>query len=142
MIDIRLGGFEELNKTLTQLPKNVERRVLQAAVTSAVREGRKEIKRSAPRGKERSTVQKKYGYKPLWKELKVKRLRRVDRGEKAARVDTGDAFWSLFYELGTRYQPARPFFGKAFRRAEGAMVKKLSERLKVGINKEFDKLNR
>jgi HK97 gp10 family phage protein len=140
MIDIKVGGLEELDNLLKQLPPRVEKRVLQSAVTSAIRQGRKEIKRSAPSGDDVSSVQKKYGYKKLKNELKVKRLKRTKRNEKASRVDTGNAFWALFYELGTRYQPARPFFAKAFRRAEGAMIKKLSERLKIGINREVDKL--
>lgn len=138
MIEIKVGGLENFDKLLRQLPANVERRVLQSAVTSAVREGRKEIKNAAPRSVEQSPASKKYGR--LSQNLKIKRLRRTAKNEKASRVDTGDAFWALFYELGTRRQSARPFFANAFRRAEPAMIKKLSERLKIGIEREVEKL--
>lgn len=137
-IDTKVGGLENLEKLLKQLPNNVEKRVLQSAVTSAVREGRKEIKKSAPIGDERSPNSQRYGR--LRQNLKIKRLKRVAKNERASRVDTGRAFWALFYELGTRHQPARPFFARAFRRAEPAMIRKLSERLKIGIDREVKKL--
>ena len=105
MIEVKTEGFGELNKLLTQLPNNVEKRVLQSAVTSAVRVARKEIKKSAPRGAEISSVQKKYGYKKLNKSLRVIRLKRVDNNEKAARVDTGTENTSLLWVkfLGMRH---------------------------------------
>lgn len=136
-----LQGFENFDKLLSQLPMRVEKRVLQSAVTSAVREARKEIKKSIPVGDEKqSAASQRYGRAKT--NLRVKRLRRTKRNEKMARVDTGDAFWMLFYELGSRFQPARPFFANAFERARSAMIKKLRERLSLGIKKEFDKLNK
>lgn len=138
MMDIKVGGLENLDKMLKQLPVRVENRVLQSAVTSAIREGRKEIKKSAPVGREQSQSSRKYGR--IRDNLTVKRLRRTKANEKASRIDTGRAFWALFYELGTRKQPARPFFANAFRRAEPAIIKKLSERIKDGIEREVKKL--
>ena len=67
-------------------------------------------------------------------------MKRVDNNEKAARVDTGTAFWAVFYEKGTRSQPARPFFEPSFKRAESAVIKKLAERLRAGIDREVMKL--
>ena len=142
MIKVELKGFKELEETLRLLPDRVEKRVLQSAVTSAVRIARREIKKSAPVGQEASSVQKKYGYKKLKQSLKVKRLRRVEGSERAARVDTGTAFWATFYEKGTRNQPARPFFKPAFERSKNEMLKKLAERLDAGITKEVKKLKR
>lgn len=138
MIDVKVGGLENLDKMLRQLPSNIEKRVLQSAVTSAIREGRKEIKKSTPRGAKQSPASKKYG--ALRTNLRVKRLRRTEKNEKASRVDTGRAFWAVFYEKGTRHQPARPFFEPAFKRAEGAIIKKLAERIKAGIEREVNKL--
>jgi HK97 gp10 family phage protein len=139
-VDIKVGGLERLDRVLRQLPVRIERRVLQSAVTSAVRVGRAAIKRSAPKGRDVSSVQKKYGYGKLNKELRVIRLKRTKKNEKMARVDTGKAFWALFYEKGTRHQPARPFFAKAFEGAEGKMIQKLSERIKEGIEREVRKI--
>ncbi len=133
---MEVQGFEELSRKLQQLPDKVINKVVQSATTSAIREGAKEIRKSAPKGQEPSTPQKKYGYKPLRKSIKVKRLKPLDRYERAAKIDTGDAFWATFYELGTSKQPARPFFANAFRRSEARMIAKLAEKLGLGIEKE------
>ena len=138
-VELKVGGLEQLDKLLRQLPERTERKVLQSAVTSSVREARKKIKAAAPVGQNPSSAQKKYGYGKLKKELRVLRLKRVRKNERAARIDTGNAFWAFFYELGTRKQSARPFFGNAFRSAEDAMIKKLAERLRAGIEREVRK---
>ena len=136
-IDIETRGFKELERKLEKLEPRVQRRVLQGAVTSAIRKGRKQIKDAAPVGEERSVNSLKYDR--LTKNLKVKRLKRTKANEKASRVDTGDAFWALFYELGTKTQPARPFMALAFQRAIPEMLKQLGDRLKIGIEKEAKK---
>ena len=53
-IEMKVGGLERLDRLLKQLPSNLEKRVLQKAVTGAIREGRKEIKSSAPDGPPKS----------------------------------------------------------------------------------------
>ena len=136
--DMDLDGFDALDKKLRLLEPRVQKRVLQGAVTSAIREGRKEIKKKAPKSVEQSPNSLKYGR--LSQNLKVKRLKRTKPNEKMARVDTGKAFWALFYELGTRSQPARPFMSPAFKDAIPKMTQKLMERLSKGIIKEVNKI--
>ena len=136
--ETKLHGFEEFDRLLKDLGPRVGNRVLQGAVTGAIREGAKEIRKVAPQHLDKqSPASKKYG--PLRKNIKVKRLRRVRPGEKAARVDTGNAFWGVMYELGTRHQPARPWFANAFRKARENIIKNLADRLKKGIEKEATK---
>jgi HK97 gp10 family phage protein len=133
---MRLEGFEELSKKLQDLPDNVTNRVLQKAVTGSIRAALRTIKASAPVGRGVSSVQLKYGYKKLKKSLKVKRLKPENRYERASKIDTGNAFWARFYELGTKKQPARPFFAPAFRRSEKEMIDELAKRIGEGIQKE------
>ena len=138
----KLTGFEQLSRVLNDLPVNVEKRVIQNATTSALREAAKEIRKSAPVGDDdnQSPASKKYGR--LKRNIKVIRLRRNDKGARSARIHTGRAFWGVFLELGTRYIPARPWFGPAFERSQERVLEKLKEKLTDGIIKEVNKLKK
>ena len=134
-VDVKLSGFNDFSKLLKDLPNRVENKVVQSAVNVAMREGRNEIARAAPDRKyPRSAASKKYG--SLRKNLKVLKLRRVRKGQKGARIDTGKAFWGQFYEFGTRYQPARPWFGPAFAKASELILKRLYQAVGAGIERE------
>lgn len=135
---IKLEGFAELDSALRKLPERTENKVLQAAVTGSIRQAGKEIRKSAPRSEEQSPASLKYGR--LSKNIKISRVRSAKKGGKGAKVTIGDAFWGFFYERGTRYQPARPWFVPAFERARSAMLDELSKRIKTGVEKEFQKM--
>lgn len=136
----QLNGFEDFDKLLKNLGPRVGDKVVQSALASSIRIAQREIKKAAPRGSVRSTASKVYG--SLVKNIKViRRLKRdLKKGEKAARVSTGDAFWALFYEFGTRYQAARPFFALAFEKASSAVLEDFKKKLKTGIEKQAIKL--
>lgn len=137
--DIKLGGYKEFDNLLRNLPGNIAGRALQSAVTGAIREAAKDIRKAAPRNDgDQSPASEKYG--PIRKNIKVKRLRRTDRGQRGARVDTGKAFWAVFYEKGTRYQPARPWFKQAFENATPKVLANFRDRLQTAIEKEVIKL--
>lgn len=135
----KVGGFDDMHRLLKQLPVAVEKRVLQKSVLAATR---KEVKpvvvRATPRGDEPSTNSKKYGRG--YKNIKVARLRRVKKGTKGARIDTGMAFWLWFQEKGTRYMSARPFFAPAVRAAFPEWVNALADELRKNITVEVEKL--
>jgi len=134
----KLSGFNELDKLLTQLPRGVENKIMQNAVTKAMRSALPDVRAAAPRHTgEQSPDSKKYG--PLRKNLRVIRLRRVNKGQKGARIDTGNAFWGLILELGSRYIPASPWFGPAFRKANTKIIKTLGDELGKGIEAEAGK---
>ncbi len=136
-VTTKVDGLKELDKALNQLPDKVHNRVLQKAVTSAVRKARKEIKSSAPRGAVPSQASEEYGQ--LYKNIKVGKAR-TKRSRKAAFVSTGKAFWGYFLEYGTRFIPAQPWFVPAFERSQGPMMDQLKEVLRKGIDKEFNKM--
>jgi HK97 gp10 family phage protein len=138
MMQVKLEGFKELAAALDNLPGRVEDKVLQSAVTGAIRQAGKEIRKDAPRSEEQSTASLKYGR--LSKNIKISRVRSAKKRGKGAKITIGDAFWGFFYERGTRYQPARPWFVPAFDRARAAMLSELSKRIKEGTEKEFQKM--
>lgn len=140
MIGIKLDGLQELNNALGKLPKNVENRVLQNAVTSSARIARKKIADNAPRDADgQSQASKKYGR--LFKNIKVRNSRRDRRnGQRGAYITTGNAFWGYFLEKGTRFISPKPWFLPAFTASANAMIENLKEKLQIGIEKEWDKL--
>lgn len=138
----KLSGFEEFDYLLRNLGPRVGNNVLQRAVSSAMRLGKKAVLKRVPRSAEkRSRASKTYGF--AHENIRLIRLKRnPNRGTKSARVDTGDAFWLVFYHFGTRYQPARPFFTQAIEGAREAIINALGEALKKGIEKEALKLRK
>lgn len=134
----KVSGFDELDKLLKQLPRNVERRVLQKGTTAAMRSILPDMKAAAPRHDgERSPASKKYG--TLLSNIRAARLRRVRKGEKGTRISTGNAFWGFIYEKGSRYQPARPWFAPTFRRLQSKLIKVLGTEIGKGIEQEAAK---
>lgn len=138
--DIKLDGFKKFSSMLNQLPRNVENKVLQKAINAAIKEGYQEIKDAAPRSEEaeRSKASKKYGH--LKTNIRIKIVKRPHPFQRGVRVDDNDGFWGRFYEIGTRHQPARPFFGQAFERAVNKMLAVLGDKLGPLIEKEAEKL--
>lgn len=138
---MELDGFDALDKALKKLPDRIENKVLQKSVNKALRVALKDVKAAAPRDTgDKSPSSEKYG--PLWKNLKVKKYRKTKKNQKGARMETGNAFWAIFYELGTARQPARPFFGPAFRKAADKVLKTLRVELGKNIEKEAKKLGK
>lgn len=155
--DGKLNGFKEFDKLLRELPRNVENRVLQGAISSAARVGKNFIKSRAPvHHKFQSAASKLYG--TIKQNISVAVSKRdKKRGQRGAFITTKDAFWANFYErgtqryvgkrkhrssqLGSRYQPARPWFLPAFKAAYKNMIEELANRLGTGIEKEATKQN-
>lgn len=134
----KLTGFDGLSETLRELPTRVENKVLQKSVTAAARSVRKEFQNAAPRDEEgQSPASELYGRG--YRNIRVQRLKRTEKGQKGARITTGNAFWLYFYELGTRYQPARPWFLPTFQRLQKAILSELAKRIGEGIEKESKK---
>lgn len=139
-IKLEESGFKELDRMLSNLPKNVENRVLQRSVNKSMRkEALPAMKQAAPRHKgKRSPASEEY--KTLKQNLKVKKYRRTRRGQKGARIDTGDAFWGAIIEEGSRYIPAAPWFLPTFIKVQAAILKTLGVEISNGIELEAKKL--
>lgn len=142
IIKTEMSGFKDFDKVLNKLPKNIENRVLQKSTNKAMRAGLRDMKAAAPVHKRGEQSKASIEYKSLKRNLKVKRLRRTSRGQKASRIDTGKAFWGVFFELGTRSQPARPWFLPAFQKAQTKVLDTLKIELGKGIEDEAKKLAR
>ena len=135
-----ISGFKEANEVLKRLPERVQKRVLQNAVNAAARVSLRAIKALAPKSDEgeRSESSEKYGH--LLQNLRVQTLKKVRRTAKGARVWTRDAFWAVFYELGTVKQPARPFFRPGFDSSAEDALAAMRDNLGKGIEREATKL--
>lgn len=135
----RIEGLSQINSVLQQLPSAIERRVLQNAVNAGARIILSAVKEKAPRhqGKQ-SKASERYG--TLLRNLRVQTLRRVRKGMRGARVWTKDAFWAVFYERGTKRQPARPFMDPAFGESQDWAVQAVHDKLLEGVEKEAAKL--
>lgn len=131
--EAKLNGFEAFNKLLGELPVRVENKVLQKAAVSALREARPDIVAAAPRDMVgQSPASKKYGR--LYKNIRVLRLRRTrQKGIRGARINTGNAFWGLLLEIGTKYISPRPWFLPAFKKAIPKINDKLGQEIGAGI---------
>jgi len=136
-----VSGFNEVAKILKELPRAAESRVLQASTQAGARALAKEVKANAPRhtGK-RSQASKQYG--TLFRNIKVQPLRwaRRRRNIRGSRVYTGNAFWGVFLELGTRFITAKPWFRPAISTGSDAALNAIKSALGRGVDREAAKL--
>ena len=134
-METKLSGFDEFDRFLQKMPEKTEKKILQKSVTKAMRQGQKAAKEAAPvHLDEQSPASKEFG--TLKKNIKVQRIKRTPRGQKGARLHTGDAFWGYIYETGSRYQPANPWFLPAFTSAQHEILRTLGQELGKNIEKE------
>lgn len=144
----KLSGFTELDAKLKSLPVKVENQILQASVTKAMRDQLTDLRAVMPQGPVKSLDRKHHSIKAAadWanqvaygsakKALRIIRLKQEPKGVKGARIDTGNAFWMFWYELGNRRQAARPVFGPFFASRAEKILNNLGEDLGAKIEKE------
>lgn len=134
--ETKITGFEDFDKLLKTLPQTIENHVLQKATLQALDVVIPDIKAAAPKpnGK-RSKASLEYG--TLEQNIGVRVLKKAKHqpGERGARISTLDGFWGLFYEKGTRHQPAKPFFAPSFTGDVSKIINTLAKALGDGINK-------
>ncbi len=137
-----VSGFREMDLLLRQLGPKIESRVLQNSTSAGARVMAKEVKANAPKGSgKQSAASKRYGR--LLKNIRVQVLRIAKtKGRRGARVDTGQGFWGLFLEFGTRFIRAQPWFRPAIDRSLNAALLKLRQIMGRGIEREAVKLAR
>jgi len=139
-------GFDEFDRLLADLPERVENRVLQGAVTAAMREGAKSVRAAAPEDVDRppesnqSYWDRKLRYGRLLDQIKVRASKRDKaKGMRGAYITTGQAFWGRMLELGTRHIAARPWFAPAFASAKDKILQVLAQRIGKGLEREAKK---
>ncbi len=137
----RVTGLADARKALRQLPVNVERKVLRAAVRSGAAVTKAAVKAAAPVGDEPSKISAKFGH--LKDNIRVIRLKRdIPKGSAQYRVDTGKAPQGFWREFGTSKQPARPWFRPAVDSSFAKAVNKMKEQLAKGVAREAEKLGK
>jgi len=136
------SGFREAEAILRRMGPRVEHRVLQNATMAGARVMGKNVKADAPRSAKGKRSKASETYKRLFQNIKVKPLRylRKRKGVRGARVSTGNAFWGMFLEFGTRFISARPWFRPAISKSVDSAVNKMKEILGRGIDREAGKL--
>lgn len=139
-------GFEDFDKLLSELGPRVENRVLQGAVTGAMRVGAKAVQAAAPEDMDRppdtnhSYWDRKLRYGRLKDQIKVRASKRdKNTGQRGAYITTGQAFWGRMLELGTRYISAKPWFEPAFTAVKDQILAELAKRIGKGIEREAAK---
>src|SRR5690348_5638329 len=129
-------GLDDLMRTLGQLPAKIQEKALVTATGAGAKVLQDEMTSRAP-------VRHDNELKKLSKRSTRARLpgflkasigrRRVDKGSgSTVTYQVGvlaAAFYAIFYEFGTRHQPARPFIRPAVETTQGAAVEKMADRL-------------
>lgn len=141
-----IKNFDEFQKLLKEVPKAVETRIAQKATFQAMDAARDLLAAAAPMHTgPQSKASRTYG--TLRENIRVGRLKKLKRGQKGAVLSTGDAFWGLIYEvgnyiqqeLGSRFQPARPWFAPMIKQLAPYIIDKLGESLGKNLEKEVIK---
>lgn len=139
MIDTKqLEGFAELSAQLKELGEKAGGRVLRAAVTSAALPALNAIKAAAPVGDRVHKTFKGRLVAPgfLSRNLRRKTLKTQDTGRAIVLIGPlSEAFYAKFLEAGTTKMSARPFMEPMFDAANPAMIARLREQLKKGIDR-------
>lgn len=131
-------GLSQMNKVLQEFAPNIQRRVLQNAVSAGGRVSMNAIKAKAPRHEgPQSPASKKYG--TVVKNLSMRAMSKLRTTARGVRIWTKDAFWAQFYELGTSRQPARPFMRPGFDESETEAINAIAGKLYAGIESEAAK---
>lgn len=146
---IEMQGLRELEKALLDLPKRLERRVLNSALMSGARlmvrdakqrvpvatgELRRNIRARPDRPRDGHTATVIVGVRKLSK-AQLFKLRKK-------RINTSDPFYWRFVEFGTSRMAARPFLRPAFESQKVGAVAVIKDALRERIDKEAQKLGR
>lgn len=140
MIEVKVEGLAELNKALQQLPKELQKGPLRAAVNGAASVVQKQAKANAPID---DGVLKKAIYRTRSKSassaVQETAIVGVRFGRRYRRRGQ-DAWYWRFIEFGTKNQTARPFIRPAFESTKQAQLAMMQKRLTAAIKRAAKKL--
>ena len=165
LVRTEFRGLAELRRSMEELPRRVDSKILNDGLLAGARIVRDEAKALAP---ELSVVDPRWSRGALKRAIRAVRIRprefaaeaivsvrklsgrsmsrfkqkqaeRRRAGKKARRIDPRDAYYWFFVEFGTSKMPARPFLRPAFERrkvqAVEASIKFFRERVQLEIAK-------
>jgi HK97 gp10 family phage protein len=158
MMSVDIKGLKELQAALNQLPREVQKRPLRAAVSAAAKVIQDEAKRRAPidtgnlrkavyrtrsrsgsgTGQETFLVAVKKGKAEYANTARNRRLNRVGKKYQTQ----GEAYYWRFLEFGTAKMAAKPFLRPAFENKKQMAVDVLKQKLGDAITKTAMKLKK
>jgi HK97 gp10 family phage protein len=133
-----LHGLAELKTALEALGVEVATKTGVAANRRAAKRLLDRLVAVAPEGDRQSPASKTYGR--LRVNLRLRRVRGRTQGRIKHQVSTGNAFWGMFYELGTAKQRPRPWFRPAVDSLSGELANIQIEELSRGIDRAARRL--
>lgn len=137
-LKFEVKGFKELNDKLLSLSDDLNRKVLQKAVSSVLREFARELKTIAPTHEAGNISQYSKQYGSLKKNIRAGKAKAKKTG-KGAFVGTGNAFWGFFLEHGTRKMAAKPWFKPLWDSKINKMLEAVKEKIRIGLENEEKK---
>lgn len=137
--DFDVVGFQELDRALKQLPKNIEQKVLRNIAGAGVRALAKQTKANAPveTGKLRKNITTKTTRAKMGKATGYVVIRTQGKA-----ADAKNAFYWRFVEFGTSKMSARPFIRPALDQASGRALDQARKAGIRGVEREATKLGR
>jgi len=143
-IDAEVSGFDDLEKMLRTLPDIAQRKVYRQALSAAATPILMLARRKAPTEKiRRNTIKKLNRRGSALGELTVSVITRkafnprTGVGSRKVRAyGEKDAFYSVWYEFGSRNQPAQPYMRPAYDEGKTASIEAFRAKLKQRIEAE------
>jgi HK97 gp10 family phage protein len=156
MFQMKIDGLKQLDEALKQLPIELQKKELRAAVAKSSTIVKNEILAKAPvdTGRLRDNVYRAYakdksdsgrstyvvgirfGKKKRY--VNDKRNRKLNRAGKSY-LTAGEAFYWTFIEFGTKKMPARPFLRPAFEAKKMEVIDSIKQSLTKAIKRIANK---
>ncbi len=140
MIEIKVEGLAEMRRALLELPVELQKGPLRAAVSAGAKVVQDKARELAP---EDTGTLKRAIYRTRSKEgsSAVQEMAIVGaRSGKRLRRRGLDAYYWRFLEFGTSKMAARPFLRPAFDTTMSQQVEAIAQKLKAGIERAVAKL--
>lgn len=147
---VKIEGIKDLKMNLEELGQEVATRIGRRADREAAKLIAESIRRAVPYDATRNTGRRwktrkgttevDYGH---WRDNIRVRARRARKAHHIVyQVTMGRAFWSYFYEFGTKHQPARPIVRMTFDAYANDALRVQIDTLRSGIEAEAKKRER
>ncbi len=139
MSALGVKGVKELNRKLAALSAMDHGRVIRGAANKAGNLVMKRAEANVTIGSEPHRTYKGSWVSPGFLQRSIKKVSKLSRDKRTVWVRIGvkqEAFYgSIFVELGTSYQPARPWLAPALKDSKGEVVAIMREKILQHIKK-------
>jgi HK97 gp10 family phage protein len=143
---VKIHGLRELQRAMRELPRRMDRRILNAALMAGARPMVADAKANvlvdtgALRSAIRATPLRKTSHTSTV-QIGIGRARQT-KAQRMAGAKRYVPFYGLFLEFGTSKMSAKPFLRPAFERNKRSAVEIIRERIATRIAAEAEKLRR